>query len=67
MMKPMIIYDSDPLELGAHFILQIQMIFASHSSPSGATIDGKLCFVTVGYLLQRLVNNPEARIVLENA
>jgi len=63
----MIIYDSDPLELGAHFILQIQMIFASHSSPSGDTIDGKLCFVTVGYLLQRLVNNPEARIVLENA
>jgi len=28
--------------------------------PSGDTIDGKLCFVTVGYLLQRLVNNPEA-------
>ncbi|CAJ1436955.1 unnamed protein product [Effrenium voratum] len=26
---------------------------------SGDTIDGKLCFVTVGYLLQRLVNNPE--------
>ena len=27
---------------------------------SGDTIDGKLCFVTTGYLLQRLVNNPEA-------
>ncbi|CAE7669379.1 unnamed protein product, partial [Symbiodinium necroappetens] len=26
---------------------------------SGDTINGKLCFVTVGYLLQRLVNNPE--------
>ena len=31
---------------------------------SGDTIDGKLCFVTVGYLLQRLVNNPEARIAV---
>ena len=26
---------------------------------SGDTIDGRLCFVTVGYFLQRLVNNPE--------
>ncbi|CAE8620502.1 unnamed protein product, partial [Polarella glacialis] len=26
---------------------------------SGDSIDGRLCFVTTGYLLQRLVNNPE--------
>ena len=33
----------------------------STACASGDTINGKLCFVTVGYLLQRLVNNPEDR------
>ena len=56
--------DDAPLELGCSFKTKPWNDFCTHCSlPSGDTIDGKLCFVTVGYLLQRLVNNPEAGIV----